>query len=108
MNTKEFMHDFTMYMLSEMPESKKETLRKACERNDYLTSFYGLSSNQVIHVYKEGWYLQLDGTRCSFKVWAYDNDGEFVFARKPKESKLHKLYSVGFRGLYTLDVADVL
>lgn len=41
---------------------------------------------------KEGWYITLQGTRCSFSVWADDNDGELVFHRKPNESKLHKLW----------------
>lgn len=78
-------------MLNEMPEAKKQQLRKALERNSILTSAYMLSFG-TIHIYKEGWYLELEGTRCRFAVWAYDNDGEFKFGRKPNESKLNKLY----------------
>ena len=79
-------------MLEEMPDSKKATLHKMLLRNCYLTSAYVLSSC-TLTVYKEGWYIKLEGTRCSFTVYAKDNDGSFEFIRKPVESKLTKLYS---------------
>lgn len=78
-------------ILNEMPESKKEVLRRALERNSILTSAAVLSSC-TLTIYKEGWLVKLDGTRCSFSVYAEDDDGEFVFKRKPNENKLHKLY----------------
>ena len=78
-------------MLESMPEAKKAVLVKALERNMILTSSWVLSSCTLV-IYKEGWLLKLDGTRCSFSVFAKDNDGEFEFIRKPAESKLHKLY----------------
>jgi len=78
-------------ILHEMPEEKKEVLKKALERNLILTSSYVLSGC-TLTIYKEGWLVKLDGTRCSFSVFAKDNDGEFEFIRKPNESKLHKLY----------------
>ena len=79
-------------MLHDMPESKKATLRKALERNLILTSSYVLSGC-TLTIYKEGFLVQLDGTRCSFSVYAKDDDGDLVFMRKPNESTLHKLYS---------------
>lgn len=78
-------------MLNQMPESKVEQLKKALNRNCFLTSTYILE-NGTMHIYKEGFYLELFGTRCKFTVWAKDNDGEFVFGRKPIEEKLHKIY----------------
>lgn len=78
-------------ILNLMPDQKKAVLSKALDRNFILTSARVLSSCTLV-VYKEGWLVKLDGTRCSFSVFAKDNDGEFVFTRKPNESKLHKLY----------------
>lgn len=78
-------------MLNEMPEEKKVVLGKALLRNFLLTSAKVLSSC-TLTVYKEGFHIRLDGTRCSFSVYAKDNDGELEFCRKPAESKLRKLY----------------
>ena len=78
-------------ILEEMPENKKEVLGKALQRNMYLTSVAILNSC-TLTVYIEGWYVELEGTRCRFAVFAKDNDGELEFIRKPAESKLHKLY----------------
>ena len=78
-------------MLNNMPESKKTTLSKALDRNLVLTSSRVLAF-ATLTVYKEGWLLTLEGTRCGFKVFARDNDGEFEFIRKPNDNKLHKLY----------------
>lgn len=79
------------WILEEMPESKKRVLINALERNLELTSSWILEHG-TLTCYKEGWYITLQGTRCSFSVWASDNDGELVFHRKPNESKLHKLW----------------
>ncbi len=81
-------------MLDVMPESKKAVLRKALERNCILTSCRIMEHGELT-VYKEGFYLQLFGTRCSFSVYCKDDDGELVPMRKPVESKLHKLYTDG-------------
>ena len=78
-------------MLHEMPLQKKQSLEKALDRNESLTSARVLSIGDIT-VYKEGWYLQLYGTRCQFSVYAEDNDGTLIFKRKPKENNLHKLY----------------
>jgi hypothetical protein len=83
-------------ILNEMPQHKKEVLKKALDRNEILTSSRVLEHG-VITIYKEGWLLKLEGTRCSFSVFAKDNDGNFEFIRKPRESKLHKLYTEGLR-----------
>ena len=85
-------YEMAYRMLDEMPECKAEVLCKALDRNLILTSCSVLSSG-YLYTYKEGWLLKLEGTRCSFSVFAYDNDGELLFSRKPKESSLHLLYS---------------
>nr|DAG75260.1 MAG TPA: hypothetical protein [Caudoviricetes sp.] len=70
---------------------------KALERNNSLTSTYSLS-NCDMTIYKEGWFIKLTGTRCSFTLFAYDNDGEIELAnRKPVESKLNKIYDTWFK-----------
>ena len=89
-STRKFNKTFTMDMLRAMPEEKNKVLINALTRNDILTSFWGLG-NQVVEVYKEGWYINMEGCRCSFAMWVEDNDGEFVFGkRKPKN--IHLLY----------------
>ena len=88
--------EITMEMLSKLNGSKKDALIKALERNNSLTSTYGLSSCDMV-IYKEGWYITLTGTRCSFSLFAYDRDGEIEIAnRKPNESKLNKIYDTWF------------
>ena len=79
-------------ILREMPESKKQALDNALYRNMLLTSASVLSSCTMT-VYKEGWYLKFDGTRCSFSVFAKDNDGDLEFIRKPKEDTEPRLRS---------------
>lgn len=74
-----------------MPSEKKEVLEKALTRNFIFTSSWVLEQG-ALTIYKEGWYLELFGTRCVFSVYAEDNDGEFVFKRKAPEKSLHKLY----------------
>lgn len=88
---KNWNREIVKQMLTEMPESKKAVLKKALERNFILTSSYVLSSC-TLTVYKEGWLVKLEGTRASFSVFAKDNDGEFIFMRKPNDDKLHYLY----------------
>lgn len=78
-------------ILQGMPSEKKHSLENALNRNLALTSARVLSIGEIT-VYKEGWYLQLYGTRCQFSVYAEDNDGTLLFKRKPKENNLHKLY----------------
>ena len=89
---KKYNMDITLDILHQMPESKKELLRKALIRNSLLTSAY-LLSECTLTIYKEGWLVKLEGTRSTFTVFAKDNDGEFEFIRKPNENKLHKLYT---------------
>ena len=88
---KKYNREIVAEMLEQMPEEKKIVLGKALYRNFLLTSAKVMSSC-TLTVYKEGWLVRLDGTRCSFTVFAKDNDGEYVFMRKPAEKKLHKLY----------------
>lgn len=83
-------------MIQEMPESKKSVLSKALDRNEILTSARVLSY-ATIFIYKEGFLLKLEGTRCQFTVFAKDNDGELEFIRKPKDSLLNLIYTDGFQ-----------
>jgi len=84
-------YEIALDMINGMPEEKKKALRKSLERNWILTSSYIMESGYMV-IYKEGFYLILNGTRCSFSVFAYDKDGEFEFARKPHENRLNKIY----------------
>jgi len=78
-------------VLMNMPEEKKAQLDKACEINHHLTSTWELE-DVTMTAYNEGFYIEFKGTRCGFKVWVYDNDGELVVGRKPVERKLNKLW----------------
>ena len=69
---------------------RKITLEKALDRNFILTSSYNLEE-LTLEIYKEGFYLILEGTRCSYKVFARDNDGKLELIRKPRV--LNKIYS---------------
>lgn len=84
--------EIALEMLKKLPEKKRATLVKAMERNFILTSEYYLSCGHMT-VYKEGFYLELEGCRCKFAVYAKDNDGELeIMERKPNESKLNKIW----------------
>lgn len=91
MNMSKVNREIVDEILKEMPESKKKVLANALDRNLMLTSARVLYSCTLV-VYKEGWLVKLEGTRCSFTVFAKDNDGEFEFIRKPNENTLHPLY----------------
>jgi hypothetical protein len=84
--------DIAREMLEKMSAEKRNALTNACRRNALLTSFWGLE-NATLTVYKEGWYLELDGCRAHFAIWCSDNDGELVQGRKPAEKNLNKIYS---------------
>ena len=84
-------YEIASRIIKEMPIEKKEILARTLDRNFILTSSRVLSMGEIT-VYKEGWLLVLNGTRCKFSVFAKDNDGDFEFVRKPNENKLHKLY----------------
>lgn len=89
--TQKYNHELAIEIIKTLSETKKETLKKALKRNFILTSSYVLSNGKIT-VYKEGFYLELNGTRSNFSVYANDNDGELEITRKPSENKLHKLY----------------
>ena len=90
--------EFTMMLLAAMPEEKKAVLKNALARNSYFTSAWTLEFG-TLTVYKEGWYIELNGTQSGFKVFVLDNDRfdetgtvPFKVIRKPVDSKLHPLY----------------
>lgn len=91
-NNQELAYD----MLEQLSPEKKIQLDKFLSRNEALTSTYGCSFGNL-RVYKEGFYLTLEGTRSQFSVWYTDNDGELVEGRKPVESKLNFLYEDDLR-----------
>lgn len=83
-------------MLHSLSENKRAQLDKFLSRNEALTSTYGCSFGNL-RIYKEGFYLTLDGTRSQFSVWFYDNDGNLIEDRKPNENKLSFLYEQDLR-----------
>lgn len=90
-------------MLLTMPEKKVEQFVKALRIQFHLTSSTDFTWT-TITVYKEGWYLESTGCRCSFALWMRDKDGEIVFeGRKPNENKLHRLY-----GEYIDNISDLI
>ena len=89
---KKINFEIAINILDQMPEEKKLKLRKILERNCFLTSAYVLEDG-TITIYKEGFHLELSGCRSCFSIFAYDNDEEFVFTRKPRKEKLNKIYS---------------
>lgn len=91
-------------ILQQMPEKKKYALSNTITRN-YMLTTDSYISNVRIEVYKQGWYLVITGTRCKFAVWAGDNDGEYIFTRKPRADKLNRLYT---EYLYGFDAAEVI
>lgn len=97
-DTGRFQEEFTMMLLKEMPEEKKDVLRKALARNCFFTSARTLEHGKIT-IYKEGWYIELEGCQSGFKVFVLDNDrfdevGDtpIKVIRKPVERKLNKLY----------------
>ena len=95
MTRKQIAYEMTWRILDEMPTCKKEVLEKALDRNLILTSSWVLSSC-TLRTYKEGWLIKMEGTRCSFTVFAHDNDGDLIFTRKPNEDTLHFLHEDWF------------
>ncbi len=91
-NNQELAYD----MLEQLSDTKKVQLDKFLSRNEALTSTYGCSFGNL-RIYKEGWYLTLEGTRSQFSAWFFDNDGELVEGRKPNENKLHFIYEQDLR-----------
>ena len=83
--------EIAIEMLESLDNSRLVMLDKALSRNEALTSTYGFPFGSM-KVYKEGWYLTLEGTRSGFSIWAYDEDGTPVPARKPNDSQLNLLY----------------
>ena len=89
---KQINKEIAREMLDRLSDQKKKALDAALRRNAILTSDYGLE-NATLTVYKEGFYLVLEGCRSRFAVWYFDRDGELIEGRKPNENKLHKFYS---------------
>lgn len=82
-------------MFDAMGEKKRTQYEKACSRNAYLTSHYGMSW-YTLSTYKEGWYFECGGCRTQYCAWAFDNDGEMVIGRKPNKDKLNFIWAHTF------------
>lgn len=89
MNMEKVNIEIVKEILKTMPQTKKEQLKKALIRNFNLTSSYNLE-DCTLTIYKEGFYLELNGARSSFKVFAKDDDGKLIITRKPQN--ISKLY----------------
>ena len=88
--TIELVHDIINMVMQE--PTRKETLVKALERNESLTATYELGFFEM-DVYQEGFYLTLNGTRCSYSIYAKDIDGELELTRKPRNLQYSHSYS---------------
>lgn len=94
-----FNEEFTIHLLREaLPEAKKAVLRNALYRNMCFTSARTLEHG-TLTVYKEGWYIELTGCQCSYRVFVMDNDRfdptgtvPYRVIRKPADSKLNFLH----------------
>lgn len=82
-------------MFDAMDDKKKYAYEEACARVCYLTSHYGMS-RYTLRTYIEGWYFEAEGCRTRYSVWAFDNDGELIIGKKPKEDKLRFIWSYTF------------
>lgn len=77
-----------------MPDNKKSSLHNALSRNLEFTTSWGLELGEL-RAYENGVYITLQGTRCSFSVYAELVNGKPVFKRKPPESKLSLKFGSG-------------
>ena len=75
-----------------MPDNKKSSLHNALSRNLEFTTSWGLELGEL-RAYQNGVYITLQGTRCSFSVYAELVNGKPVFKRKPPESILSPFLS---------------
>lgn len=89
--TKQVNKEIAIDILQSLTPQQKVQLEKALDRNEALTSTFGLPFG-TLRVYKEGWYLTCEGTRSQFSAWCSDNDGTLVPGRKPNERTLSFLY----------------
>lgn len=62
-------------MIDWMGKDKMSKLVSACERNCYLTSYYGLEHIYVYESATGGVYVKMEGTRSSFSLYI-DGNGE--------------------------------
>lgn len=62
-------------MIDWMGKDKMSQLTSACERNAYLTSYYGLEHIRVYESATGGVYVKMEGTRSSFSLYI-DGNGE--------------------------------
>lgn len=60
-------------MIDWMGEDKMSKLTAACERNAYLTGFYGLELISTYESANGGVYVKMEGTRTSFSLYVDEN-----------------------------------
>lgn len=88
-----------------MTDALRERIRKACERNCYLTSCYMLQVAKVSDIHgtdskTSGWYIELEGTRSGVKFFV-NNDMKVV--RKPNKNKVRVCYEYSLFNNNTFD-----
>lgn len=89
-NAKEIINIIINLVLED--ENKSKTLNNAVDRNFILTSENSLPYC-TLEIYKQGYYLILEGTRCNFKVFVEDKDSDLKIKRKPNKNKLDLIYT---------------
>ena len=78
-------------MIDWMGKDKRTKLTSACERNAYLTSYYGLEHIYVYESATGGVYVKMEGTRSSFAVYI-DGNGEIKRAPAVKSMRKGRTY----------------
>lgn len=96
-------YELAKEMLDNMPTEMRRRLSKTLYRNSCFTSSMHLPRPSM-RVYKEGWYIEAEGCQCHFAMWVGDNDGEYVYGRKPAEKKLHFLYECRLRDEHGIEL----
>lgn len=82
-------------------KNKNKVLENAIDRNFILTSVNTLPF-LTLEVYKQGYYLILEGCRSKFAVYVEDKDGEMIIKRKPIKN-LDLLFTFGHETEYILE-----
>lgn len=74
-------------MVNWMGEDKMAKLEAACERNAYLTSYYGLEHIRTYESENGGVYIKMEGTRSSFTLYV---DGNGTIKKAPPIKTMRK------------------
>ncbi len=78
-------------MIDWMGEDKMSKLTAACERNAYLTSYYGLEHIRTYESERGGVYIKMEGCRSSFALYV-DESGAIKKAPAVKTMREGRTY----------------